>query len=56
MEYVTEQRKEDGIVKVLMYYFRRFHKHDDFEKAFKNHQDKGNFLSQTNFLTSSILW
>jgi hypothetical protein len=33
-----------------------FLKHDDFEKGLDNHQDEGNFISRTNFLSICILW
>jgi hypothetical protein len=56
MEYVIEQRQKDVAIKLLVHYFLRIHKRDDFEKAFENHQDVGNLLSQTDFLTNEILW
>jgi hypothetical protein len=43
-------------VKLLVHYFWGFHERDDFVKALEDHQDKGNLLSQTNFLTNVILW
>jgi hypothetical protein len=56
MGYVTELRQEDGTVKILVRYFRKFHEREDFEAAFHNHQDEGNLSSQTDFLTNNILW
>jgi hypothetical protein len=51
MEYVMKRREQDGIVKLLVCYLQRCHDRNDFEKAFKNHQDEGNLLSWMNFLT-----
>jgi hypothetical protein len=43
-------------VKLSVRHFRRFHEREDFETAFQNHQEEGNPLSRTDFLTKSILW
>jgi hypothetical protein len=56
MGHVIELRQEDGTVKLLVHHFRRFHECEDFEAAFQNHQDEGNPLSRTDFLTNNILW
>jgi hypothetical protein len=56
MGHVTELRQEDGTMKLLVRYFRRFHEREDFEATFQNHQDEGNPLSRTDFLTNNILW
>jgi hypothetical protein len=56
MGHVTELRQEDGIVKLSVHHFWRFHECEDFEAAFQNHQQEENPLSRTDFLTNSILW
>jgi hypothetical protein len=33
--HVTEVRQEDGTVKLVVRYFRRFHEHEDFETVFQ---------------------
>jgi hypothetical protein len=56
MGHVTKVRQEDGTLKLVVRYFWRLHEREDFETAFQNHQDEGNLLGRTDFLTNSILW
>jgi hypothetical protein len=52
MGHVMELRQEDGTMKLSVRHFQRFHEHEDFKAAFHNHQEEGNPLSRTDFLTT----